>query len=395
LHFRRRLRRNTKLMTPLLLLLLMLSFSQAPKTFLVFPLEPEVENPDLEWIGEGVALSIADGLRACGMTVMAREQRVQLVQGADLPAALPLSRASMIFLGQQSGADYLVMGSFSGTEADLSVGVQVLDLQAMKLGGRITGNGPISALPMIENDLSWLILKNYDLAGAYARADHLKKTRSVPNRAYRLYVTSLGLAGQDAAVPLLLRAVSEHASFPAAQFLLGRYYYREGNCDRALQHLSLAGTLNPEGRFLAGNCHLQQGKMNEAIRAYGDAGTVEGLNNLGVACLRSGDLASAERWLRSAGEKAPADGTVALNLAIARFLSGNLEEAKQVAEAALQHNPSHGMLRFVRSETLQQLGYPDEAAAALERSRRLGIEPEKLKKQDPKLWTRLFQSWKR
>jgi len=380
---------------------LALSAAPAPKIFLVFPLEAKSAEVQLGWVGRGTALAVGDGLRAAGMAVLSRDDRVRLVEGADLPPGLPLSRASMIRVAQQASADFLVYGSYSGSASDLHISLYVLDMHALKLGGNITANGPLSALPLMENDLSWLVLANNGLAEGRSREEHRQLTRTVPNSAYAHYVAGLSASSEEAAMAELGKAVSIYPKFSAARFELGRRYFELGNCAKTVELiLPLAGDepASAEVRFMLGNCYLLQNQFDKSIEQYdallAAAQSSEAANNLGVACLRKGDYGPAEEWLRKAGEWAAGDPTVALNTAILRYVTGDVEGALRIADESVQMHPSNGMLLFLRSVLLEKMNRPEEAAASLARSKQLGIDPEKLRAQEPKAWTRVFQTLK-
>lgn len=360
-----------------------------------------MQDPALAWVGEGVALSLAEELRKAGMMIVPRDEQVKLVEWADLPPGMPLSRASMIRVAQQTPADFLVFGSCSGDGASLQISLQVLDLHALKLGGVITANGRLSYLPQMENDLSWLILANNGLAQGYSRAQHLKAIRTIPNAAYSLYINSLNATDEGAAAAALLKVVTLYPGFPEAQFLLGRHYFQQGDCTKTLSHLSHVldtGGVNLEARFMSGNCFLLQGQFDQSVKQYGSivpAGpSLEAANNLGVAYLRKGEYALSDQYLQKARELAAGDATVGMNLAILRFVEGKMDAALQVVEESLQKHPSHGMLRYLYGVLLARVGRAGESEEALAFAGRLGIDPERLKDQDPRLWTRVFQSWK-
>jgi Flp pilus assembly protein TadD len=335
------------------------------------------------------------------MAIVPRDEQVKLVEWADLPPGMPLSRASMIRVAQQSSADFLVFGSYSGDGASLQISLRVLDLHALKLGGLITANGRLSYLPQMENDLSWLILVNNGLAQGYSRAQHQKTIRTIPNAAYSLYISSLIETDEGAAAAALHKVVTLYPGFPEAHFLLGRHYFQQGDCAKAISHLSRVldgGGANPEARFMSGNCFLLQGQFDLSVQQYAFIMSVgpflEAANNLGVAYLRKGEHALSDQYLQKAREVAAGDPTVGLNLAILRFVEGNTDAALQVIEGSLKEHPSHGMLRYLYGVVLAKVGRAGESDEALAFARRLGIEPERLGEQDPKLWTRVFQSWK-
>jgi len=167
------------------------AFPQESKIFLIFPLESKSADPLLSWIGEGVALAMGDALRGAGMNVISREDRMKFVESADLPPGMLLSRASMIRVAQQAEADLLAFGSFSGTADNLQVTLQVLDLHSLRFRGDITGNGALSGLPQIENDMSWLVLVNNGLNQGHTHEQHRKLIRKMSNAAYERHINSL------------------------------------------------------------------------------------------------------------------------------------------------------------------------------------------------------------
>lgn len=168
-----------------------LSLQDPGLRILVFPLENGLASNGLSWLGEGIALSVTDQLAGAGIDAIRREERVRLTQESDLPTAQPLTRGSMLYIAGLARADLVIFGSYSGSEASLRVDLTVLDARSLRIGGGITGNGPLAALPQIENDLAWLILANNGLNGSLSREKFRLKARTTPNSAYARYVIDL------------------------------------------------------------------------------------------------------------------------------------------------------------------------------------------------------------
>jgi len=379
--------------------LLLIAAAPAPsKTFLIFPLESRSQEAGIGWVGEGLACTLEEDLRAAGMRVIGREERYRLTEGADLPPGLPLSRASMIRLADLAAANFLVFGFFEGRAGDLRIGLQVLDMGSLRLGGLITGNGPLSALPQIENELSWLILRNNDLVAPESREEHRKRMRVVPNPALESYLEGVNAADDGAALSALLKAVKICPEFPEARYRLGRLLYRQGNFEEAARHLAAAGQDNLEARFLLGNCHLGENRLEQAIREYESIAAVAEspatANNLAVACLRKGDFARAGSFLSAAAALAPSDATISLNMAVLRLAEGDHDAALLLTEGFLGLHPSSAMLLFLRGEILLRTGRTQEGKASIERAQHLGIDPESLQHLEPTRWARIFEVWK-
>jgi hypothetical protein len=107
------------------------------------------------------------------------------------------------------------------------------------------------------------------------------------------------------------QSVSDRAHFYLARIGYQRGYYAEAA--RSLERIRapLPGALESERRLLASNVLMAQGRYVEAAGALqaaaGDDWSPYARFNLGVALLRSGDVAGGRRWLESVGTM-PAGG---------------------------------------------------------------------------------------
>jgi Flp pilus assembly protein TadD len=367
---------------------------------IVFPLEDAAQAESLEWLSDGVALSISEQIAGRDVEPMSRSTRIELIESLDLPPGAQLSLASMIRVAQQASADWVVMGRFAGGEASLRITVRVLNVKSLKLGGEIAANGPLSALPQLENELSWLILKNSGLEVPLSREQFAERMRKVPNRSYALYIDSLGQRGEKERLQSLLKAVEAYRNFPQAHFEIGRHYFRNGNCERALMHLNLGSGGEDdaaESNFMRGTCCLQANQPALAIQALSriapSFNSGEILNNLGVAHLRAGDPAQALVSLKEARALSPADAAVLLNIAVALHLQGNNAAAFECLEKAIKAHPGNGMLQFMLSVVLRAKNDPEKSDAAAGRARGLGVNVDKLRTEDPRSWSQVLFTW--
>ena len=376
----------------------------ADTAYLVFPLENLTKLPALAWVGEGIAVAISEECRVPGVDTISWQERVRFTESADLPPNVTLSRASMIRVAQRAGVERLVYGSYSGTEENLRLSLRMLDLKTMKLSGEITANGPVSALPQLENELAWLILSDGGHNGALTRADFKARSRAVPDKAYAYFISCLSVTDESQRFNLLQKALEQHRNFPQAAFLLGANSYRSGDCAKAIQQLKTAlggAQYFLEAEFMLGTCYLRQNNPAEAIpalRAIVERGypAVEVLNNLGVAYLRSGDHALAAQSLVQARRLAKADDlTAGMNLAVLRHMEGDGVALLALLEELVQAHPEQGMLQYLFGRALDSQGQGERAAAARENAAKLGINAEKIAQQDPRTWTRLYTAWTR
>ena len=365
---------------------------------IVPPLESLSLAASLRWLSEGVAISVSEQLKVRDVSVIDRERRAPLAESLDLPPNSPLSRASMIRLAQQAGADYLVTGSYSGNAENLQIVLRVLNMKSMKLGPKIAAGGPMTALPQMENDLAWNVLSGIGVGPEMSRENFKERARRVPNSAYSFYVRSLSAPDESERMKLLAHAAESYQDFPEAQFPLGRYLFEQGDYAQAIGHLqfSLKAEANyNQALFMLGTCFLKQGNPSEAIQAYSNilsfVQSYEVLNNVALAYMWKDDYANAIESLLEARKLAPGNPTIETNLAILRHLQGNDIAARDLLRQLTQAHPDNGILNYLLSVVSEALGEKDAAAAALARARSSGLDPEKLLP-DPKTWVKLFSA---
>ncbi len=382
----------------MLLILLALLSAPAGNSIMIFPLENGA-GPSLAWVSEGVALSVGEQMRIAGVDVIGREERLEYLRRADLPSGMQLSNASMIRVGQIAEVDFIVTGRYSGSDDKLDINLQVIDLKTMRKGGAISATGPLSMLPQMENALAFDVITNSGLNKTLARDRFADRTRKIPNNAYAQFIDSLQARDEEEQILALKRAVALYADFPEALFRLGRYYYDTGNCDGARRYLEAAcrQTVYLEAQFMLGVCYLKKDALAEAVRSYSailaTSPSVAVLNNLGVAELRQGDYALAVQHLLEASRLSKADPAVALNLAILRYLQGNMEAAQSILEEIVAGHPYRPLVLYLLSRVLDARGQTEKAAEVLAEAKGIGAETEKLQTEDPKRWCRVFDTW--
>jgi len=366
----------------------------------VLPLDNLSKTASLQWLSEGLAVELSEQLPVPGLDVVGRDRTAPMVEALDLPPNASLSRASMIRVAQECAADYLLTGSFTGTAEKLQITLRILNMKSMKLGPGITASGVAASLPQMENQLAWDVLSGLGLSGNIARDEHRRRTRSIPNEAFSLFVRSFSVPDEDERAKMLERAVELHGDYPEAQYRLGRYYFQEGDCAKALSALAVAGREEQfllHSKFMTGTCYLKQDALPEAIRAYSHvlalARPYEVFNNLAVAYLRQGDYPLAIANLLDARKLSPDDLTIELNLALARHLDGNHQAAREILDQSIRKHPNNGMLRYLLGLVLSDLLDIPGAEAALQQAKSLGADPQKLQSQELKSWARIFSSW--
>jgi Flp pilus assembly protein TadD len=376
------------------------AFAENPAKILIFPLDPPPAAMTLAWLSEGITLSISGQLRTSGIRVVARDERFQLVENLDLPPDAHLSHGSMIRVAQDAKADLIILGGVSGSERNLKIAIRILDVKNLKLSGEITANGPLSAMPQMENELAWLILSNTELQKGVTREDFSRRIRKIPNAAYASFIQSFNASGKNSQIRWLQKAVEGFREFPEAHFQLGTRYFQMGDWSNALIHLSQsAGEESMEYEFMRGTCYVQQGQPVQAIQSLSvvlsSSRSFRVLNNIGVAYLRNGDIAQALNAFIEARNLARSDITATMNLGIAWHLQGNDAAAASALEGAAKAHPKNGMLMFLLGLVLNRTGESDKAAAAMTRAKDLGLNIDRIQFEDPKTWCLVHTTWER
>jgi len=157
-----------------------------------------------------------------------------------------------------------------------------------------------------------------DYFGALVRLEAASDYGRMPNHAADaellsggLYL-SLGLHAEATRIfnRLLAGSVPQSVS-DRARFYLARIGYQRGYYDQAWENLqkihgTLPGSLDSEKRLLSANVLMAQGRYADAATILSAAGAGDDWAafaqfNLGVALVRSGDVAQGQRWLEAVG----------------------------------------------------------------------------------------------
>lgn len=103
----------------------------------------------------------------------------------------------------------------------------------------------------------------------------------------------------------------------------------------------------------------QLGRATEARGKYRDALDLQPnepsiLSNLGMSYVLTGDLKTAETYLRSAVAQPTADSRVRQNLALVVGLQGRFPEAEQIARSELTQQQANANVNYLRTMLAQQ-----------------------------------------
>jgi len=219
-----------------------------------------------------------------------------------------------------------------------------------------TGSIPASAKPVETMDVN-------EMRSATERAGQIyeKNPRDPTNGVY--YASLLRSAGRDAQALAVMQQVA--ISNPSDRNVLAAYGKAQaaaGQLQQALDTISRAQTPDrPDWKLVSAQGAIldQMGKASEARARYRDALDImpnepSVLSNLGMSYVLTGDLRTAETYMRQAAGQPSADSRIRQNLALVVGLQGRFPEAEQIARRELSPQQADANVAYLRSMLSQQ-----------------------------------------
>ncbi len=185
------------------------------------------------------------------------------------------------------------------------------------------------------------------------------------------YANLLRMNGRDAQALAVMQQVA--IANPSDRNVLAAYGKAQaaaGQLQQALDTVGRAQTPDrPDWRLISAEGAIldQMGKPSDARQRYRDALDIQPnepsvLSNLGMSYLLTGDLRTAETYLRSAAGQPSADSRVRQNLALVVGLQGRFPEAEQIARRELSPQQADANVAYLRGMLSQQNSWQKLAA---------------------------------
>ena len=185
------------------------------------------------------------------------------------------------------------------------------------------------------------------------------------------YANLLRMNGRDAQALAVMQQVA--IANPSDRNVLAAYGKAQaaaGQLQQALDTIGRAQTPDrPDWRLISAEGAIldQMGKPSDARQRYRDALNIQPnepsiLSNLGMSYLLTGDLRTAETYLRSAAGQPSADSRVRQNLALVVGLQGRFPEAEQIARRELSPQQADANVAYLRGMLSQQNSWQKLAA---------------------------------
>jgi len=132
--------------------------------FLVFPFENEGAGPRLDWLCEGLEELTILRLTAGGQKVYTHAGRASELDRYGLPPNAKFSHATMLRIGADMDADYVIFGKFSSDGKSLSLEARWLRISPTGLAAPVRETGSLDSLMELHTRLTWKLLAANDKA---------------------------------------------------------------------------------------------------------------------------------------------------------------------------------------------------------------------------------------
>jgi len=185
------------------------------------------------------------------------------------------------------------------------------------------------------------------------------------------YANLLRMNGRDTQALAVMQQVA--IANPTDRNVLAAYGKAQaaaGQFQQALDTIGRAQTPDrPDWKLISAEGAIldQMGRASDARQRYHDALDIQPnepsiLSNLGMSYVLTGDLRTAETYLRSAASQPTADSRVRQNLALVVGLQGRFPEAEQIARRELSPQQADANVAYLRGMLSQQNSWQKLAA---------------------------------
>src|SRR5271165_1096784 len=126
--------------------------------YLVFPFENVGASARLDWIGEGLEELTIQRLSEAGQQVYSHAGRLNEMDRYGLPSSAKLSRATMLHIGQEMDADYVVFGEYTSDGKTITVRARIMRVNPVALLPAIGEGDSLASLMGLHTKLTWKLL---------------------------------------------------------------------------------------------------------------------------------------------------------------------------------------------------------------------------------------------
>jgi tetratricopeptide (TPR) repeat protein len=353
----------------------------APRVLVVpFAVQSTAASP-APWVGEAAALLVADALDARGIAVVTRDVRAAAFDRLELPLTVPLTRATVLRVGELVGASEIVFGEVEVNEG-LTVRARVVRLASASEVVASPESGPMAELMPLFERVGGQVATALGRGSAPA-ADRLPKT---PLDAFENYSKALVAVAPAVQQRLLETAVKLAPRDGRILTALAAVYAAEGEPAKALGAAVAVPADSPfsrKARFLAAMALIDLGRLDGAFRGLSTLDTEKPAavleNAIGVVQLRRGSPTGTDPptvYFKHAVDLEPANTDYLFNLGYAYALARDRPSALSWLREAVRHDATIGDAHLVMSAVLSADGRTAEASREMDLAKLLGTRPD-------------------
>ncbi|HET9803708.1 MAG TPA: tetratricopeptide repeat protein [Candidatus Acidoferrum sp.] len=344
--------------------------------FLVFPFENAGSSSRTDWLSEGLEELTIQRLSAAGQQVYSHAGRMAELERYGLPATARFSHATMLRIGAELDADYVVFGKFKTEGTSLTIQARLLRVNPAALQPLVQESSGLESLMDLHSKVVWKLLAGNERSYPLSLAEFSKLQKPLRLDAFEHYIRGLLANEDDTRLRELREATRLEPEWPDPAFALGQVYYGRKDCDQAiawLSHVPRASLRYAEAVFSIGVCRLWTDQADKAETVFlslqdalkdnlvSGADLPEILNNLGLARARQGKSADAVAALRRAAELDPEEDDYPVNLGLVYLRANEFAKASDEFRDAAEREPEMAEDRSLLIYALTKAGKKDEA----------------------------------
>jgi tetratricopeptide (TPR) repeat protein len=343
--------------------------------YLVFPFENAGASPRLDWLSEGLEELTIQRLSAAGEQVYSHAGRLAELERNGLLRSSKVSRATMLHIGEDLDADFVVFGRFTASGNSLTIESRILKVSPARLLPALREAGTLDSLMDLHSRLVWRMLSGSDHNYSQNLAEFTKRQRPLRLDAFEHYIRGLLANEDDARLRELREAARLEPEWPEPNFALGEVYFARRDCNSALPwYARVPKTHNHyvESVFATGVCQLLLGQpdraeevftsLQEALKSNIVSGDLpEILNDLAVARARQGKAPAAQADLRRAAELEPDEDDYPFNLGLLALQTNDAAAAADYFREAAERAPDNAEDRTMLILSLEKADKKNEA----------------------------------
>ena len=314
------------------------------RLLLVLPFENHTSQPNLDWIGEGVADILNRRLDSAGFLTISRGDRLYALDRLGLPQSFQPSHATTIRIAQTLDADSVILGFYTLTGDQLSVSAEIMDIKALKLSPPIVQQGNLKSLLDILNTLAWRLARQLDPSYSVVEQTFLAADGPLRVDAFENYVRGSIAEAPTERIVHLKEALRLDPSFTPAWFTLGMAYFANQDYDSAaatLGHLPREDPKALAADFYRGLSFFYTANYMKAEDAFAFVSIrlplPEVVNNQAVAASRRGR--DGAPLFQQAVTADPRDPDYRFNLAVSLRRRNDIQGAIREIDQALKLRP--------------------------------------------------------